>query len=41
MRKIKEVVEQLLVWIIKVAIVGTAILMPFFLLSVILYVLGL
>lgn len=41
MRKIKEVIEQLLGWIIEVAIVGTVILIPFFLLSVIMYMLGL
>lgn len=41
MRKIKEVIEQLLGWIIEVAIVGAVILIPFLLLSVIMYMLGL
>lgn len=41
MRKIKEVIEQLLLWIFEVAIVGTFILIPFLLLSVIMCILGL
>lgn len=41
MRKIKEVIDQLFEWIIGVAIVGTVILIPFLLLSVIMYFLGL
>lgn len=41
MRKIKEVIEQLLVLIIEVALVGTLILIPFLLLSGIMYFLGL
>ena len=41
MRKIKEVIEQLLVWIIEVAHVGTLILIPFLLLSGIMDILGL